>query len=104
MTLTDGVAASCEGCGLFVVHRHTGEGFTYLLCGSQRIRLAVNTFRVHIDQTHLDSRQRVFHGLWLVHVAVAFVRRCQPLFFVTPVDIFFGFPNIDAAEREAVSR
>src|SRR5690554_1338912 len=73
MGFTNGVATGCQCRGFFVVHRHTGEGFTHLLGGFQRIRLTVHAFRVHVDQAHLNGRQRVFHGVWLLDVAVALV-------------------------------
>src|SRR5690554_216272 len=104
VTLTNRVATGRQGCSFFIVHRHAGEGYAYLLTGFDRIRLAVHAFRVYIDQAHLNRGKRVFHGVWLFYVAVTLIRRCQPLFLVTPVDVFFRVPDVLTAEGEAVRR
>src|SRR5258708_36030886 len=55
MGFAEAVAASNERDGLFVIHRHTGESFSDVPCRGNRIRLAVRSFRIHIDQAHLHG-------------------------------------------------
>ena len=92
---TEGVATGDQRHGLFVVHRHAAEGFADVVGRFQRIRLAVGAFRVHVDQTHLHRRQRVFQ---LAVAGVALV--VQPGIFHAPVDVVFGFVEVLAAAGE----
>ena len=96
---THGVATGGQSTGFFVVHGHAQEGQTHVLCGAQGVGLAVDAFGVHVDQTHLHSGQRVFQRLALITVVAT---RGQPLFFRTPVDVFFGVPDVFATKGEAV--
>ena len=102
MGLAHGVAATGKRCGFFIVHRHARKGFAHLLGGFQRVGFAVHTLGVHIDQAHLHSRQRVFHGVGLGHVFIARVRGRQPFALGPPIGVFFGVPDIFAPERKAI--
>ena len=57
--LAEGVAAGDQRDGLFVVHRHAGEGFANVVGRGERIRLAVRAFRVDVDQAHLHGAERL---------------------------------------------
>src|SRR5262249_55574395 len=70
MSFSEGVTAGNEGHGLFVIHRHTREGFTDIARSRNGIRLAVGSFRIHIDEAHLHGAERI---LQLTFAAIAFV-------------------------------
>ncbi|MPM72206.1 hypothetical protein SDC9_119179 [bioreactor metagenome] len=99
--LAHGVTASGQGHGFLVVHGHAGEGHTHVPGGLERIRLAIDPFRVHIDQAHHHRGQRV------LEVAFARIARslttagCQPFLFRTPVDVLLGVPDVFAAKAKA---
>ena len=101
VSLTHGVTTGGESNSLFVIHCHAGKGFTNLLSSLERVRVTVNTFRVHIDQTHLDCSQRVLHGGRVFQVAIARVRRRKPFLLRTPVDVELGVPDVFTAETKA---
>ena len=61
----EGVTASDERNGLFVVHGHASENLADILGRCDRIRVAVRAFRIDVDQPHL-------HGCeWIFEVPVA---------------------------------
>ena len=78
--LAEGVAARNQRDGLLVVHRHAVERFTDVLSRRDRIRFAVRSFRIDVNQAHLHG------GEGDVEVRV---RRCsagpQPSPLGTPV-------------------
>jgi hypothetical protein len=94
MGLAEGVAAGNQRDGLFVVHRHAEEGFTDVLGGSDRVRIAVRPFRIDVDQAHLHRAERLRE---LAFAAVAFV--AEPSALGPPVELF-GLPDIGAAAGE----
>ena len=90
-----------QGDRLFVIHRHAGKGDPHVLGGFQRIRIAVDPFRVDVDEPHHHCRQRVVQ-IPLARVTTAgLAARCQPLLLRAPIDVFLGVPDILAAEGEA---
>ena len=95
MTLAERVSAGDECDGLFVVHRHAREGLPDVLARGHCTRLAVRTFRVHIDQAHLNGGQRV---LEVPVAAVALV--AEPLRLSSPVDVCLGLPDVLAPAGE----
>ena len=78
--LAEAVAAGDQRDGLLVVHRHAAEGLADVLGRRQRIRVAVRTFRVHVDEAHLHGAER---RLELALAAVALV--AEPGAFGSPV-------------------
>ncbi len=86
------VAAGNKRNGFFVVHRHAGKGFAHIATGGDRIRIAIRTFRIHVDQAHLHCGERT---LQMAISAVALVTK--PLRFRAPIDVVFRFPDIFAA-------
>src|SRR5437868_3384102 len=86
---TETVTAGNERNGFFVVHRHAGESLSDIPRSGNRIRLSIRPFRIHIDQTHLHSSQRI---LKITVAAVALVR--QPLALRPPENVLFGFPDV----------
>ena len=90
--LAEGVAAGDQRDRFLVVHRHAAERLANIARCGKWIGLAVRTFRIHIDQTHLHGRERLFE---VVFAAVALV--LEPCIFRAPVDVFVGLPRIDAA-------
>ena len=86
---TKRVSASNKCYCFFVVHSHSPECFSNIDCRSDRIRIPVGTFRVHINQSHLNRSKWVFQ-LSVARIALVF----QPFLFGTPINIFFRFPNI----------
>ena len=96
MGFTKRVAPGNQRNGFFVVHRHAGECFTDVSGRRKRIRFTVRSFRVHIDQTHLNGCERV---LQLSVTGIAFV--AKPFSFRAPVNVFLWFPNVFATTCEA---
>ena len=89
--LAEGVTAGDQRHGLLVVHGHAGEGFADVAGGSQRIRVPVRAFRVHVDQAHLHGRERV---LQRTVAGVALVG--EPGLLGAPVDVLLRFPDVHA--------
>ena len=96
VALAEGMAARDQGHGFVVVHGHALEGLANIMGGLQRIRLAVRSFRIDVDQAHLHGGEGV---LQVAVAAVTFV--LQPLALGTPVDILFRLPDIFTAESKA---
>src|SRR5271169_1445920 len=95
----EGVTAGNERNGLLVIHRHAGECLPDIPCRGNRVRLSIRPFRIHIDQTHLHSSERI---LKITVAAVALVR--QPLAFRSPENVLFGLPDVlaPAAKTEGL--
>ena len=99
--LADGVTTSGERYRLLVVHRHASKGLAHHLRCLQRVRLAIHTLGVYVDQTHLHGRERVFQRAGIVHIRVALIASGQPLLFGAPVDVLLWVPDVFAAEGKA---
>ena len=95
MGLAERVAAGDQRDRLFVVHRHAREGLTDVARRGDRIRLAVRTLGVDVDQAHLHGGERI---LELPVAAVALVG--QPLALRTPVDVVLRLPDVHASAGE----
>src|SRR6185436_13597095 len=84
--------------GFFVVHGHAGESFADVSRRGDGIGVAVRTFRVHIDQTHLHRSKRI------LEIAIAGVTLvAQPCVFRTPINVVIGLPAILATSAKAES-
>src|SRR5205814_4563606 len=59
VALAERLAADDERNRLLVVHRHAGEGLSDVLGVGQRIRVAVGTRRIHVDQAHLHGAEGI---------------------------------------------
>ena len=89
MAFSESVSARNEGDSLFVIHRHAGEGLTDVPCCSKRVWIAIWAFWIDVNQSHLNSGQRIRK------VAIASVSLViEPLSFRPPIDVLFGFPDI----------
>src|SRR5580658_10666243 len=97
MRLAEGVTAGNQCYGLFIVHRHAGEGLADIPSRGNWIGLPIRPFRVHIDQTHLHRTQMT---LKLTIAAVTLVGKPRTL--RTPVHLF-RFPNVLAAAAKTKS-
>ena len=99
MRFAEGVSAGDEGNCLLVIHRHARERLPNIRRRGDWIRLAIGSFRIHIDQAHLNGAERIFE---LTVAVVAFV--CQPLALRSPVNVFFRLPDVlaPAAETEGL--
>ena len=91
-------ATSYQRHGFLIIHRHAGEGFAHILTAQKRVRIAIRALRVHINQTHLNSGQRVGQ---LALAAIAFI--IQPFALIAPVNIFFRMPDIGATAAKTES-
>ena len=96
--LAERMSAGDERDGLLVVHGHAHECLANIPRRSDRIRLAIWSFRIDVDQTHLHGGERV---LKIAVAAVALV--LQPLAFGSPVNVLFGFPDVSAPAAKAES-
>ena len=76
----------------FVIHGHAAESLPDVAGSSERIRHAVGAFRIHINEAHLHSSERI---LQLAVVGIPLV--AQPLRFRTPVNVLLWLPNVLAA-------
>src|SRR5205085_1414722 len=95
MALAERVAADDERNRLLIVHRHTAEGLSNVLGGSQRVRVAVRTLRVHVDQAHLHGAERTGE---LAVAAVALIS--EPGVLGAPEDLV-RLPDVLSPEAEA---
>ena len=95
MGLAERVSAGDERHGFHIIHGHTAECFADVASRGQRIGLAVRTFRIDVDQAHLDGAERILQAA-IARVALI----AKPLAFRTPVNIFFRFPNVFATTGE----
>src|SRR5207302_9741370 len=89
------VAAGDERDGLFVVHGHAEERLADIFRGRDRIRVAVRTLRVDVDQAHLNGAERLRQ---LTLAAITFIAQPRP--FWTPVKLL-GLPHVGASPSEA---
>ncbi len=101
MRLAEGVAAGGERHRLVVVHGHAGEGLADVAARGDRVRIAVRSFRVHVDQAHLHRGKRVLEIALARIAAVGLVAGRQPLGLGAPVDVLLRLPGIGAAAAEA---
>src|SRR3954466_7216009 len=92
----EGVSAGNERDCFFIVHSHAGECFPNVPCRSDRIGLSIGSFRIHIDETHLHSRQRIGK---ITIAAVTLVR--EPRALRSPINFLFGLPDIRTPTAEA---
>src|SRR5271155_511503 len=82
MRLAEGVAARDQRNGLLIVHRHATKGLANILRGRQRIRIAIRTLGIHIDQSHLSGPKRLFQ----FPVAAVALIAAKKLLLGSPVD------------------
>ena len=90
------MTAGNQSHGFFVIHGHAIERFANVLSRGKRIRLAVWSLWVHVDQSHLNSGERI---LKLPVSRVTLVS--QPLAFGSPIDVLLRFPDIFATTGES---
>ena len=92
MAFAEGVATRDKGNGLLHRHPHAREGIPHFWTRGHRIRVAVGTLRVDINQPHLNRRQGLIKRIL---TAVALIS--EPLGFLAPEHILFGLPDVGAA-------
>ncbi len=94
MAFAKGMPPRCQGDGFFVIHRHAAKGLSHILPRAHRIRFAVRTFRIHIDEPHAHGCQGIFqHAIAAIPFATV-VCLTMPGRFRTPVNILFRLPDI----------
>src|SRR6185369_5156774 len=91
MRLAEGVPAGNQRDGFLVVHRHARECLANVVSSCDRIGLAVRSFRVDVDESHLHRAQWL---LKLSFAAVTFVT--EPRTFRSPIE-FLWLPCVRAA-------
>ncbi len=120
----EGVTASDQRHGLFVIHGHATEGFTDIQRRLDRVRIALRSFRVDVDQAHLHGGKGVFQiapmlgAAFLIAVLIRFGDQSsiarflhhfvfaiagvatQPLAFRAPIHVFIWRPDVRTAARE----
>jgi len=94
--LAERMATGDQCDGLLIVHRHTAERLANIDRRGERVGIAVRAFRIHVDQTHLHRRERLFE---ITFAGVALV--VEPRGFRTPINVFVGLPRVDAAAAES---
>ncbi len=81
--------------GFIVVHRHSAKRLANIARRSDRVRAAVRSFRVHVNQTHLDRAQR------MIELPIAFVTLVsQPLALRPPVNVLWALPKHPRGRRQ----
>ncbi len=95
MGFAERVSAGDEGNRLLVIHRHSAEGLSDIPGRGERIRFAVGPLRIHVDEAHLNSAERIVE---LTVAAVALVS--QPRALRPPVNVFFRLPDVFAPSGE----
>ena len=115
--LAEGMPACDQRDGLFVVHGHAPERLANVDGGGDRVRLAVRTFRIDVDQTHLHGGERVFQVARVRHFAVVVGGNdaaafdtgrtlriadvaAEPLRLTPPVHILVRLPDVGSATGE----
>ncbi len=88
----EGVSASNQGDGLFIIHRHAAESIANVSGGGEWIRFTIGAFRIHINEAHLHRTEWIFE---LSISTVAFIRK--PFTFRSPIDIFTRLPDVGSA-------
>src|SRR5262249_48046164 len=92
--LTEGVAPDDQRNGLLVVHRHAAERFANVPCRGERVRVAVGSLRIDVDQTHL------YRAEWTGEFPVAAVALIpQPCVLGAPKDLV-GLPDVLSSKAE----
>jgi len=71
MGLSERMPACNERHGFLVVHRHTAERLADVASRRERVRFAVRSLRIDVDEAHLNRRQRL---LQIAVTAVALIR------------------------------
>ncbi len=94
---SEGMSSSNKRNRFFIIHRHPGKSVPYVSCSSQWIGLSTGSFRIYIDEPHLNGSQWVVNFLNL-KLAVVVIKPCG---FRTPVHIFLGFPYISPSSGKA---
>ena len=72
MALAEGVATRHKSNGLFHRHPHPGKRIPHFRSGGHGIRIAMGALRIHVNQPHFDSSQRLVEPAIAV---VAFIRQ-----------------------------
>ncbi len=75
MGLADGMTAAGQRSGFFVIHGHPTKGFAHVQCSQHRIRFAIDTLGVDVDQPHVNRGQRVLHGFGHFKITIAVLGR-----------------------------
>ncbi len=101
VSFAERVPAGDQGDGLFVVHGHAREGLADVTAGGDRVRVAVRTFRVDVDQAHLHGSEGILEIPVARVTAHGLVARGQPLGLGAPVDVFLRLPDVLASAAEA---
>ena len=102
MTFTNRMPSRCQGNRFLVVHRHARESNTDIVGCFERVRLAINAFRINIDQPHHHRRQRIFQITFPRVTGTFAAGRRKPLFFGAPINVFFRMPDILATKGETI--
>ena len=87
MSFAKRVTARNQSHGFFVIHGHSPKCLPDVFGSQKRIRISIGTFRVHINESHLNCGQRILQ----IPVFVPLVS--QPFLFGPPIDQV-GFPLI----------
>src|SRR5690349_3881342 len=90
VSLAEGVPAGNQGHGLLVIHRHAGERLANIARRGDGIGISVGSLRIHVNQAHLHSAERIVE---LPVAGVALV--AEPRLLGSPVS-FIGFPDVRA--------
>ena len=60
MCFSERMTASNQSQRFLVVHRHVAKGATDIGSGRKRVVIAVGSFRIDVDKSHLRSSERAF--------------------------------------------
>src|ERR1700712_2524188 len=89
------VPTSNKGDRFYVIHCHARKRLANVSGRTEWIGIAVGTLGVHVDQAHLNRADR-----WLQLPVARVALVSKPGVFMSPVDVFFRFPDIRASAAE----
>src|SRR5947209_6209027 len=87
-----------------MVHRHPLEGDLDVTGGLQRVGVAARTFRIDVDETHLDRGERVLEFHLALGLNARFDALVDPLLLGAPIDVAFRLEDIFTTAAEAEGR
>ena len=96
VSFAEGVTTRNQRNRLFIIHRHSPESLANITRRRNRIGISHRSFRVHINQSHLNGGERI---LKLSITGITLVS--EPFALRTPVNVFLRLPNIFTSTGES---
>ena len=95
MPFPEGMTAGNEGDSFCVVHGHTTERLSNILCGELWVGRPIRAFRIHINETHLNGGKRI------IEFALSRVTLIRKHHFLRPPVDQIRLPVVRTSARKA---